>query len=460
MQTLASNSLAGRSLARPLGGGRSEGLPQGDPFVLADIAGRQLWLEHGINQYQDAALTTPAADGQPLGGWADRFGNGVVATQVGAARPTYRAALAPWTRPCVQFDGSGQILTVDALAPFLSGADKPFTIIVYGRINPTTQTRDLFSAANSGTQALHALGSSTSGGGALRQVRVPDAGTSKSGQGGLTNNNVRIYAARFDGTKGDIWLDTTRVAADIDLDVTDVTPNTVSIGGRRTSAGNVALWPGEVSDLAFFDAALTLANVQRVTHYFQTGNNDLIGQIVFDGNSMTAAASSSYPATVMSLLGGTYRSNNVGVSGQTTIEMLADAATQIYPLYVPGIKNILVYWEVTNDLKLGASRADAQARMIQYCQAGKAAGYKVVVVNIIPRDQVGLPATFGDDSQAINAYINSDYLSFSDGIADVAAASASIVRPDGVHPDTNSYNNIIAPIVAAAIQQVSTANGH
>jgi len=195
------------------------------------------------------------------------------------------------------------------------------------------------------------------------------------------------------------------------------------------------------------------------TYPFDGGVPD--GIVIFDGNSMTAEASSSYPSTAFDLLSGTWFYRNFGVSGQTTIEMIADGVDQIDSLYSAAFSNnVVVYWEVTNDLKLGATRADAQARMVTYCQARQAAGFKVVVGTILPREQVGTPETFEADRIAINTYIRENYTDFADVVADVAGDSR--IGDAGDCNDTTYYNAdkvhmvdagyaIVAGIVATAI---------
>jgi lysophospholipase L1-like esterase len=178
---------------------------------------------------------------------------------------------------------------------------------------------------------------------------------------------------------------------------------------------------------------------------------------------MTDGAYSSYPSKAFSLLNGIWSYRNFGLSGQTTIEMLADGEAQINPLYDAALgKNVVVFWEVTNDLKPGATRADAQARMVSYCQARQAAGFKVVVGTILPRTQVGLPETFEDDRIAINTYIRANYASFADVVADVASdarigdfgdSDDTTYFSDGVHMTTAGYN-IVGGIVATAINSL------
>ena len=185
-------------------------------------------------------------------------------------------------------------------------------------------------------------------------------------------------------------------------------------------------------------------------------------RVIFDGNSMTAAASSTYPAATITALGTLVHSTyNYGVSGQTTAQMVTDGVAQIDSRYITGVsKNVVVAWEITNDLKLGADRATAYANMVAYCQARKNAGFSVVLLTILPRTQVGLPETFEADRIAINDLIKANYASYASAVADVAADSRigdygdsddTTYYSDGVHMTEAGYA-IVAGIVATTIQ--------
>lgn len=72
------------------------------------IAGLQLWLDAADNTtvFQDAAKTIPAGDGDVIGAWADKSGNGKDATQATTAQKgTYQLGIVN-TRPVVRFDGT------------------------------------------------------------------------------------------------------------------------------------------------------------------------------------------------------------------------------------------------------------------------------------------------------------------------------------------------------------------
>lgn len=54
-----------------------------------DMANLLIWLRNGTGLYQDAAMTTPAAHGDPVGAWADQSGNARHRTQsTGGNKPT------------------------------------------------------------------------------------------------------------------------------------------------------------------------------------------------------------------------------------------------------------------------------------------------------------------------------------------------------------------------------------
>jgi len=56
----------------------------GQGAAATPASGMVLWLKSGTGLYQDAAKTTPAANGDAVGAWADQSGNGNDATQATA----------------------------------------------------------------------------------------------------------------------------------------------------------------------------------------------------------------------------------------------------------------------------------------------------------------------------------------------------------------------------------------
>ena len=113
-------------------------------------------------------------------------------------------------------------------------------------------------------------------------------------------------------------------------------------------------------------------------------------QVIFDGNShLVMQWSKQVRGTEYGLVVSGWNTENFGVSGQTTVQMSADAASQIDPLYDAGLeKNILIAFEVTNDMQFNGF-ATAYSNYVSYCQARRAAGWTVIATQIMTRISLG-----------------------------------------------------------------------
>lgn len=82
---------------------------------------------------------------------------------------------------------------------------------------------------------------------------------------------------------------------------------------------------------------------------------------------------------------------------------MADDGTKVDRLLVPGKRDVLVAWEISNHLVGGATAAEATAAMIDYGTASKAAGWRVVVLTVLPRSSPATPAGWPEQSTAANS---------------------------------------------------------
>lgn len=89
--------------------------------------------------------------------------------------------------------------------------------------------------------------------------------------------------------------------------------------------------------------------------------------------------------------------------------MASDATTQIDPLYYPPQRQVVIAWGGTNDLYFGASAATTYARIVAYATARKAAGWRVILLTILPRSNSGTPGSFETDRQSVNASLLADF---------------------------------------------------
>ena len=230
------------------------------------------------------------------------------------------------------------------------------------------------------------------------------------------------------------------------------------------------------------DGALHSFRVQRPASDTYTGDVLFVGvalrryvslsQMVADGNSLTSGMGSTggltYPAQLVTLLidavtpqvFATPTVTTYGVSGQTTPQMTADAVAQIDSLVFPSdavavSDNVLLAWEGTNDLFVnGASAATAYANLVTYCTARRAAGWKVIIGTLLPRADVGTPATFEADRQTVNTLLRQHWREFADALMDVGAdpyigqagqtTNATYYAADLVHMTNAGYARVAA----------------
>lgn len=183
--------------------------------------------------------------------------------------------------------------------------------------------------------------------------------------------------------------------------------------------------------------------------------------LVIDGNSLFNFLLQPANSSVYATLGATDRSKtNLAVSGQTSAQMLADGILQVDPLYRPD--RILIAWELTNSLYFGASVAQAQTDFENYCSARKGAGWKIVVLTTLPRNQVPTVGTieqYNVNLNSVNAWLKANYKRFADAVVDVRLIpqllnpSNSSIFYDGIHLSTLGYSHLI-PAVNAGIRRV------
>lgn len=182
-----------------------------------------------------------------------------------------------------------------------------------------------------------------------------------------------------------------------------------------------------------------------------------VPNIVFDGDSLTAGdgiapvgqfpEGQDYPSQVVAALDPRGLYYNVGVGGERISVMITNAPTVVDTKLLAGANNVVVICGGSNDIWV--EDINPYSRVVAYCQARKAAGWKVIVGTIGPRSDVGLPADFDTLRLACNASIRANWQTFADGIADfgadatIGATGASTNQiyyaGDGAHLNANGY---------------------
>ena len=192
-------------------------------------------------------------------------------------------------------------------------------------------------------------------------------------------------------------------------------------------------------------------------------------QAIFEGDSMSFY----YPSQVTNLLGAGWTTVNVSTPGETLIQMLPQAPTQVDPLYSGSFAiNYVVLWGGTNDLSgiqmpdgwiTPQSANDSYNRIVSYANGRRALGFKVAVLTILPRsagiNPVITPAQFETERQTLNSMLRSNWASFADALVDVAADPRIGDLGDQLNPDyyydqihlTTEGQAVVAELTAGAL---------
>lgn len=185
--------------------------------------------------------------------------------------------------------------------------------------------------------------------------------------------------------------------------------------------------------------------------------------VVFDGNSITA--NYGWPESLKTrppfdVPGCNFF--NVAVGGQSTQDMITRSAVQVDARFVPGKDNVLIAWELGNDLYYGVSVKDACRHFRDYCLARKARGWKILVITPCDRQQVNGIGDTEDQYRAklieASGWLLNNWHGFANAIVEsnrvpaLSNAGDSGNFPDGVHPTPAALGGLVDLVQVALIK--------
>lgn len=198
---------------------------------------------------------------------------------------------------------------------------------------------------------------------------------------------------------------------------------------------------------------------------------NLSKRIMFNGNSFSASGAY-IPRSLVNINQYSNLDINVrGISGQTTVQMQADAVNKVFNKNTTAYtKDILFVWELSNDMVANASNATTcYNNIVNYCIAARAAlpSIKIVVATMIPRYNVVNANRQNDsnllDDTTLNGKIRNHLVQdgYADAICDVASNSTmgfagcelntTYYNADKVHPTTTGYNYLADNYITSSI---------
>lgn len=149
------------------------------------------------------------------------------------------------------------------------------------------------------------------------------------------------------------------------------------------------------------------------------------GVVVWDGGSIMAGYGAGkgtpFPAQTLAVVPRACLSYFSITSSARIADMLAQAPYEVDAHYDPAADlNVCVVQAGGGDMRAGVTAASVYDALRSYCLQRRSAGFKVVVLSILPS---GRPEAFEAARLAFNAMLRDTWSSFADGLADVAADS-------------------------------------
>lgn len=216
---------------------------------------------------------------------------------------------------------------------------------------------------------------------------------------------------------------------------------------------------GEISGIAgsvgtyIFQVTVTDEKNKKAEKTFTLKVVAVTKSVTLEGDSRTvgypaASVDLTFPAILKALLGPTWRVRNVATSGQTTDNMLADAAAQIDAFRNASLeRDVVILWTGINDIN--DRHRDGQFiynNIINFAKARKAHGFEVWVCTEIP----GVFSSERESARTdFNRYIKTNFAP-ADKLVDLSALSAFsrknnqiYYQPDQLHL-TEAANKVLA----------------
>jgi lysophospholipase L1-like esterase len=232
-----------------------------------------------------------------------------------------------------------------------------------------------------------------------------------------------------------------------------------SAGCTYAASDNAGSNPGkgQFAHAAILGSALAPGHMGALAIPYATDFN-----LIYDGDSLTAgtgaSAGNTYPQQVAPLLASVpyWHYWNGGQGGATIAGMVTAGATYIDPSYrAASQRNVCVVMGGGNDLAAAVVGTTVYNNIVTYCRARRAAGWKVVILPIIPRTGVN-----NTERAVVNTSIAANWPTFADGYANLIGNAA--FDQDNDYTNLTNYNadqihltdagyGIVAGIVNAAI---------
>lgn len=180
--------------------------------------------------------------------------------------------------------------------------------------------------------------------------------------------------------------------------------------------------------------------------------------ILFDGNSMSASLTPTYPPTCYTsimALGRKVCYYNTAISGIRTVDLTSTFNSRLPSHFKSG--DIVVFWEISNDaaaLTSDTNGTQIAANVQEYCLQARNRGLKVVCLTGIARDYVTDDEDITSRIMACNGILRVNPSSYCDILVDVGALSVFDEKTDTTN--TTYYNADLTHLTATGYNLIAS----
>ena len=439
------------------------------------IAGLQLWIDASEPMYTASYAARVVTSSDTVSLWPDKSANAQSLVAVGA--PKYSPA-GHNGKPAVKFNGTSDYFTLSSWAA-LPNFNSAMTLFIVGSRSDTSGNSVSFGCtAAGGTKTFYAQRDTSANTCGLTASGTTGVGTVKTANTAFTEMyvydgaNVTVFADGFSRAKSTSSLSTTsgNFSAACTGALALVSTQTIGVGALGDGTYK---WPGTISEVIMYSAALSEADQKRVLKYLAKKWAPSTKRVVTCiGDSLTSGTGSSgtatqalsiagtnYPGQLWASLGATnYDVRIDAYPGRTLSQMLSEAQFATWSGSTGYGTPITVIWGGTNTLTIGRSAGAAIQQLQRLALGYKQAGHKVVIYTCLPRGDA-IYAGFQSDMAIYNAFILANYSKFADAVVDVAAdarlqntANTTYFDADAIHLTNAGYavvTSLATPVIAA-----------
>jgi len=421
------------------GNGVDTGIAPGNVRAMATPASVS-----GLTGWYKSSSLSALSSGASVATWPDSSGNGNALTQAtGGAQPVYVTNVFG-SAPSVRFTANnGQSMTIPAGA---TPTTTSFSMCWIGRANETTSNA-VYSMvlASLGVDAIWQSQDSP----LLGKMGVYNGG-------GILNSNLTIPARLHVNCIASSSNSTTFFVNDASTTVsTTNTASSPTSGTLGSYSGNYGFF-SDVVEFMTYNVPITAAQYATIANYEYAAygiiHSQEFGRVVLYGNSITAgytvANGNNYPNQLANALSNENLTvYNLGRDSYSTPQLTSAFAGNVTPVFSNTGQNIIVLFEVRNDLcNNAATAATAYSNMQTLASTAKTAGWKVIAVT--PEPSNSCTGTYEADRQTVaNAMVAG---LVPDGYADavVDIRQAPLIGAAGANTNATYYASDLIHLTA------------